>query len=277
MSDLDPTTEESVEAVETGERSETVEAPATDPEAAVEPAAPAVDAEPASDDEPAVDTEPAADPAPVTEVPEAPIEPDPVLLAARDRAREALAEITDPKTIGADEGHEVHGEHVLSLFFECRLAGYPGWHWTATLARVDETSEINVLEVELLPGAGAVVAPEWVPWSDRLAQYRETQAKQAADEAAAAEDAAEELAEEDELDPEQDPMENDFSDFDDEIDGVDLESDEDDEDSDDEDDAGFDDDDLDDDEDDEFDHLDDDSDHDIETLTGIADGSDDEE
>lgn len=265
MSDLERTTEESAEIVEAEVRSESVEAPAAESEAPVEAAA---------DAEPAVEAESS------TAVPEAPIEPDPVLLAARDRAREALAEITDPKTIGADEGHEVHGEHVLSLFFECRLAGYPGWHWTATLARVDETSEINVLEIELLPGAGAVVAPEWVPWSDRLAQYRETQAKQAADEAAAAEDAAEELAEEDELDPEQDPMENDFSDFDDEIDGVDLEADEDeDEDSDDEDDDGFDDDDLDDedDEDDEFDHLDDDSDHDIETLTGIADGSDDEE
>ena len=163
--------------------------------------------------------------------PQAPVEgltPDPVLLAAREQARAALGEITDPKTIGADEGHEAHEPHVLTLFFECRLPGYPGWRWAATLARVDEESPVTVLEVELLPGAGAVVAPEWVPWSVRLAQYREAQAMQAADEAASAEAAAAELSDEDEVDPEDDLLENDFSDYDDEIDGVDIDEDADD-------------------------------------------------
>lgn len=156
-----------------------------------------------------------------------PITADPVLLAARDQARAALAEITEPQTIGSDDGHEVHEAHVLTLYFECRLPGYPGWRWAATLARVDEASEATVLEMELLPGAGAVVAPEWVPWSQRLAQYREAQSRQAADEASAAEAAAAELADEDDVDPEDDLMENDFSDFDDEIDGVDIDEDED--------------------------------------------------
>lgn len=149
---------------------------------------------------------------------------DPMLLAAREQARAALAEITDPQSIGSDDGHEVHDAHVLTLFFECRLAGYPGWRWAATLARVDDNAPVTVLEVELLPGAGAVVAPEWVPWSERLAQYRETQSRQAADEAAAAEAAAAELADEDDVDPADDLLENDFSDFDDEIDGVDVDS-----------------------------------------------------
>ena len=149
---------------------------------------------------------------------------DPTLFAAREQARAALAEITDPQSIGSDDGHEVHDAHVLTLFFECRLAGYPGWRWAATLARVDDNAPVTVLEVELLPGAGAVVAPEWVPWSERLAQYRETQSRQAADEAAAAEAAAAELADEDDVDPADDLLENDFSDFDDEIDGVDVDS-----------------------------------------------------
>jgi hypothetical protein len=127
---------------------------------------------------PEVETE-----APEPEAPEVEIAPDEVLLAARDQARAALAEITDPRTIGSDDGHEVHESHVLTLFFECRLPGYPGWRWAATLARIDEESAVNVLEVELLPGVGAVVAPEWVPWSVRLAQYRESQARQAAEEA----------------------------------------------------------------------------------------------
>lgn len=160
------------------------------------------------------------------------IAPDLVLLAARDQARAALAEITDAQTIGSEDGHEAHEAHVVTLYFECRLPGYPGWRWAATLARVDEDSDINVLEVELLPGAGAVTAPEWVPWSQRLAQYRETQSRQAVDEAAAAEEAAAELADEDEIDPEDDLLENDFSDFDDEIDGVDIDEEGDDEDDD---------------------------------------------
>ncbi len=171
---------------------------------------------------------------------------DPVLLAARDQARAALAEITDPASIGADAGHEVQEEHVLTLFFECRLPGYPGWRWAAAVARVDEESPVNVLEVELLPGPGSVVAPDWVPWSVRLAQYREAQARQAAEEAADAEAAAAELADED--DSEDDLMENDFSDYDDELDGVDLEGEGGefaDDDADDEDDASDEDEDLD--------------------------------
>ena len=91
-----------------------------------------------------------------------PLEPDAVLLASRNVARAALEEITDPKSIGADEGHEAHEQHVLTLYFACTLPGYPGWRWAATLARVDADSPVNVLEVELLPGEGAVVAPEWV-------------------------------------------------------------------------------------------------------------------
>lgn len=148
---------------------------------------------------------------------------DPVLLAARDQAREALTEITDADMIGADLDHEVQGEHVLTLFFESRLSGYPGWKWAATLARVDEESAVNVLEVEMLPGEDAVVAPEWVPWSERLAHYRENQSKLAADEAELAEAAAAELEDEDEVDAEDDLLDNDFSDFDDEIHGADVE------------------------------------------------------
>jgi hypothetical protein len=212
----------------------------------------------------------------VTTEPEA-FESDPVLLDSRELAREALLEITDPQTIGADDGHEAHEAHVLTLFFECRLPGYPGWRWAATLSRVDETSSVNVLEAELLPGAGAIVAPEWVPWSVRLSQYRETQARQAAEEAAAAEAAAEELADEDEVDPADDLLENDFSDFDDEIDGVDLDEEADEEDADDIGDADSDDDDDDLDEDDEEDDEDGDEEDDDDDLDDDDDDLDDDD
>lgn len=106
------------------------------------------------------------------------VPPDSVLLAATEQARTALLEITPADSIGSHDGYAVEGEHVLTQFFECRLPGYPGWRWAATLTRTSEEAPITVLEVELLPGEGAVIAPEWVPWSERLAQYRDAQSRQ---------------------------------------------------------------------------------------------------
>ncbi len=64
---------------------------------------------------------------------------------------------------------------MVSLRFENLLAGYPGWFWTVSLARLDD-DEPTVLEVELLPGDGALLAPDWVPWAERLADYQAAQA-----------------------------------------------------------------------------------------------------
>ncbi|MBM7505513.1 DUF3027 domain-containing protein [Agromyces aurantiacus] len=145
--------------------------------------------------EPAVADEASAGPAAVDESPgedspaepavadEAPAEPavaDEVLLASVDLAQRALLEVTAPETVGSVIGHVVEGEHVLSLHFAADLSGYPGWHWSVTLARV-EGGEPTVLETELMPGARALLAPEWVPWSDRLAEYRAAQAAAAAE------------------------------------------------------------------------------------------------
>ena len=138
------------------------------------------------------------------------LSPDPVLLAARDQARVALAEITDPAMIGAEVGHEVEEAHVLTLLFECRLAGYPGWRWAATLARTSEDAPATVLEVELLPGPDSVIAPDWVPWSERLAQYREGHSKRPSE---GSDDG------DDDLEDADDELANDFED---DLDGVDL-------------------------------------------------------
>jgi hypothetical protein len=110
--------------------------------------------------------------------------PDEVLLKAADVARAALHEITPPATVGAPAGHRVEGERVLSLLFENTQPGYPGWYWTVSLSREDGSDEVNVLETELMPGEGALLAPDWVPWADRLAEYQAQ--KKAEREAAAA-------------------------------------------------------------------------------------------
>lgn len=124
------------------------------------------------------------DAAPVAEVesdvevvaePTTPIDADDVLLAAVDLARAELSKITPAETIGEPIGHIVEGKHVLSLLFDCTMTGYPGWHWTVSLSRIDENAAPSVLETELMPGNDALLAPDWVPWSERLADYRTAQ------------------------------------------------------------------------------------------------------
>lgn len=147
---------------------------------------------------------------------EAPVqfEADPVLLAAVDQARAALLEITPASTIGAVVGHTTHDEHVLSLHFASLMPGYPDWHWTATLSRIDGESEPNVLETELLPGEGAVLAPEWTPWSERLEDYKLAQEHAAA---LAEDDDDEDFDDEGDADSDDEDLDDDELDLDDHI------------------------------------------------------------
>ncbi|GAA1698364.1 hypothetical protein GCM10009808_14810 [Microbacterium sediminicola] len=139
--------------------------------------------------------------------------PDPALLEAHDLARAALCEITPEHTIGDPVGYTVEDEGVVSLRFATTLRGYPGWFWTVTLARVGE-AEPTVLEAELLPGEDALLAPEWVPWAERLAEY---QAAQAAAALAAEDEESDDAdaADEDDLDADEDDDDEDLDDVDD--------------------------------------------------------------
>ena len=101
------------------------------------------------------------------------------LLGARDLALAALHEITPAASVGPAAGYLPEVDGVVSLRFENRLGGYPGWYWTVSVAQVGD-EEPTVLEAELLPGDGALLAPEWVPWAERLADYRAHQAELAA-------------------------------------------------------------------------------------------------
>lgn len=213
---------------------------------------PQPEAVPAETVETAVVVDEFTEPADATAEPEpAPFVADGVLLASVDLARRALLEVTAPETVGSVVGHVVDGEHVLSLLFASDLAGYPGWRWSVTIARVDD-DEPTVLETELMPGEQALLAPEWVPWSERLAEYRAAQ--QAAAELAAVEGAEEEGDEafegdeldDDELSDDEDDLEDDDAhdddddehddehlSHDDDVDGVDIDAFDDDEEPDD--------------------------------------------
>jgi len=109
-------------------------------------------------------------------------------------AREALGEITAAGTIGELVAQSDEGEGVTTLSFAATMPGYPGWHWTVSVAELPDEAP-SVLEVELMPGDGALLAPDWVPWSERLEEYRAAQAAAAAE--AAEDDEAEDEAGED--------------------------------------------------------------------------------
>lgn len=117
---------------------------------------------------------------------------------ARELALAALHEITPAATIGEFVDSSTDAEGVLTVRFGNRMPGYPGWFWTVSLAQVDESAP-TVLEAELMPGEGALTAPDWLPWAERLAEYQAAQAALAA-EGLATDELEDELDDVDDLD-----------------------------------------------------------------------------
>lgn len=130
-------------------------------------------------------------------------------------ARTALLEVTPDATVGAFVDAVDEGDDVVSLRFANRMPGYPGWRWTVSVARIGD-DEPTVLEVELMPGDGSLVAPEWVPWSERLAEYRAAQEGEDGADDDADDDDDDEDADYD--DPDDDESDDDESDDDDDFD-----------------------------------------------------------
>ncbi|WP_372955786.1 DUF3027 domain-containing protein [Microbacterium oleivorans] len=126
------------------------------------------------------------------------------LLTAHDLARAALAEVTPATTVGEPVDYVDEGDGVVSLRFANRLPGYPGWLWTVSVAVVED-AEPTVLEVELLPAVGALLAPDWTPWAVRLAEYQAAQAATDEDES----DDADESDESADLDEDEDDLADD--------------------------------------------------------------------
>ncbi len=94
--------------------------------------------------------------------------PDAVLAAAIDVAREAITTIARPDEIGAHVAARTEGDRLVTHLFESRLPGYVGWHWFAVVTRNSRSKVVTVSELGLLPSEDSVLAPEWVPWAERV-------------------------------------------------------------------------------------------------------------
>jgi hypothetical protein len=59
-------------------------------------------------------------------------------------------------------------DRVATYLFEAKLPGYHGWRWGVTVVKIDDASKPTICDVVLLPGAQALLAPNWVPYSQRI-------------------------------------------------------------------------------------------------------------
>ncbi|NEE42216.1 DUF3027 domain-containing protein, partial [Streptomyces sp. SID7982] len=94
--------------------------------------------------------------------------PDRLCAEAVDLARAAAEEAAAPGVVGEHVGVVSEGDRVVTHYFEAKEPGYRGWRWAVTVARASRAKNVTLDETVLLPGADALLAPEWVPWSERL-------------------------------------------------------------------------------------------------------------
>ena len=165
-----PTPEAAVESVDA------VEAPAAAPESAEVPET--------ADESPAADA--AVDEAPVAETADAPATeaapeaaaaveeeaelPDltPILMGAVDQARAAIIEFSGEGVVGDYLGASFDDPASVTHRFLASMSGYHGWQWAVVLATYPGADHTTVSEVVLVPGPDALLAPQWVPWNERV-------------------------------------------------------------------------------------------------------------
>lgn len=105
-----------------------------------------------------------------------------------------------PDELGLYKNHIEEGEGITTYFWESKKLGYGDWRWAVTVYQHDPATEPSLCEVVMVPGDDSLIAPNWVPWAERLADYQalqielEKQAALDAAEAAVETDSEEELA-----------------------------------------------------------------------------------
>jgi len=91
----------------------------------------------------------------------------PVLADAAEVARRALVEL-EPDGVGVHLGVSAEDETAATHRFEATLPGYRGWQWAVVVAAPPEATYATVSESALLPGPDALIAPDFVPWEQRV-------------------------------------------------------------------------------------------------------------
>ncbi len=90
------------------------------------------------------------------------------LFGAQQQARSAAIEDANDATFVGELVSIDTDDRIATYLFEAALPGYHGWRWAVTIAKVDEDAPTTICDVVLLPGSESLIAPEWVPYKDRI-------------------------------------------------------------------------------------------------------------
>lgn len=94
-----------------------------------------------------------------------------VLKGAADAARTAIMECEGDGAedfVGEYLGATSEGPSAATHRFLATMPGYQGWQWAVVVADYPGADRATISEVVLLPGPTALLAPQWVPWHDRV-------------------------------------------------------------------------------------------------------------
>lgn len=95
-------------------------------------------------------------------------------------AEQAAKETAPTGGVGKFLGTVDEEAGVVSYRFDANLEGYIGWEWHVVVFQDKKANAPTISEVVLLPGEKAIVAPDWVPWSERRAELEKAQAEELA-------------------------------------------------------------------------------------------------
>ncbi|WP_083612555.1 DUF3027 domain-containing protein [Mycobacterium sp. ST-F2] len=89
-------------------------------------------------------------------------------MGAVDQARAAIVEFSGDGVVGDYLGATFDDPASVTHRFLASLPGYHGWQWAVVLATYPGADHTTVSEVVLVPGPDALLAPQWVPWNERV-------------------------------------------------------------------------------------------------------------
>jgi hypothetical protein len=91
----------------------------------------------------------------------------PLLADAVEAARRALTDLGEDR-VGEHLGVTADDDTTVTHRFAATIPGYHGWVWEVVLSALPDSDRVTVNESALLPGPEALVAPEWLPWDQRV-------------------------------------------------------------------------------------------------------------
>lgn len=91
-----------------------------------------------------------------------------ILTGAAPQARTAIVEFSGDGVVGEYLGVSFDDPASATHHFIAVLPGYQGWQWAVVIAAYPGADHTTISEVVLVPGPSALLAPQWVPWHDRV-------------------------------------------------------------------------------------------------------------